>query len=103
MIRKLIKSGTIQFDRKFRELIEELRHFPKGKNDDGIDALEMAVKICQTAPYVDMWFEGSSKQKVDPNKGGINPSTGLYDPNLPIYDVNGPMPYNYLAFNRGRC
>ncbi|MBK6942618.1 MAG: phage terminase large subunit [Planctomycetes bacterium] len=39
----LISSGRMQFSRKHRTLIEQLRQFPKAAHDDGPDALEMAV------------------------------------------------------------
>jgi len=42
----LIKSGTILFSRKHQTLLEQLRYFPKGPHDDGLDALEMVVRLC---------------------------------------------------------
>jgi predicted phage terminase large subunit-like protein len=36
-----LKTGKIQFSRKHRALIEQLKYFPKGMHDDGPDALEM--------------------------------------------------------------
>lgn len=45
-----IKHGTIQFSRKHRTLLEQLRQFPKGAHDDGPDALQMAVSLANAAP-----------------------------------------------------
>lgn len=39
------KNGTIQFNSRDKELLEECRYFPKCKFDDGLDALEMAVRL----------------------------------------------------------
>lgn len=40
-----INTGYLQFSRKHKLLLEQLRFFPKGSHDDGPDALEMAVRI----------------------------------------------------------
>jgi predicted phage terminase large subunit-like protein len=40
-----INTGYIQFSRKHTLLLEQLKYFPKGRHDDGPDALEMAVRI----------------------------------------------------------
>lgn len=45
-----INIGTMQFSKKHVTLLEQLRYFPKGRHDDGPDALEMAVKCCQQIP-----------------------------------------------------
>ncbi|HHT9138414.1 MAG TPA: phage terminase large subunit [Candidatus Wunengus sp. YC60] len=45
-LQALIKSGTIMFSRKHQTLLEQLRYFPKGPHDDGLDALEMVVRLC---------------------------------------------------------
>lgn len=39
----LVSSGRIRFSRRHRQLIDQLRQFPKAAHDDGPDALEMAV------------------------------------------------------------
>lgn len=46
-LQALIKSGTILFSRRHRLLLEQLKFFPKGMHDDGLDALEMAVRLCK--------------------------------------------------------
>jgi predicted phage terminase large subunit-like protein len=43
----LIKSGYLRFSRKHTVLLEQLRYFPKGRYDDGPDALEMACRIAR--------------------------------------------------------
>jgi predicted phage terminase large subunit-like protein len=45
-----IKCGDILFSRKQYPLLEEMKHFPKGRFDDGLDALQMAVQACMNAP-----------------------------------------------------
>lgn len=49
-LQALIKSGTIMFSRKHQTLLEQLRYFPKGPHDDGLDALEMVVRLCYKPP-----------------------------------------------------
>ncbi len=39
-----IKQGNIRFCRKHRQLLSQLTQFPLAKNDDGPDALEMAIQ-----------------------------------------------------------
>ena len=39
-----IKQGNIRFCRKHMKLLDQLTHFPLAKNDDGPDALEMAMQ-----------------------------------------------------------
>ena len=40
-----VKMGTIRFSKRHRQLLEQLRQFPKAAHDDGPDALEMAVTL----------------------------------------------------------
>jgi predicted phage terminase large subunit-like protein len=42
-----IKQGNIRFCRKHRQLLNQLTQFPLAKNDDGPDALEMAIKAAK--------------------------------------------------------
>jgi predicted phage terminase large subunit-like protein len=51
-LQPLIKSGYLRFSRKHKVLIEQLRYFPKGRYDDGPDALEMACRIAREPGYV---------------------------------------------------
>ena len=44
-LQPLVKSGKIQILRKHRALIEEMRFYPKGGHDDGLDALQVAVNL----------------------------------------------------------
>lgn len=102
-LQPLIKSGTIQFDRRFRELIEECRYFPRGRNDDGLDALEMAVRVCQTGPVPMAWFAGTRGVNLFDSRSAdkINPATGLPDPAMNIYPLpDGRVPRDWHKFNR---
>lgn len=49
-LQPLVKCGEILFSRKHFSLLEEARHFPKGRFDDGLDALQMALQACMNAP-----------------------------------------------------
>ena len=46
-LQPMIKNGTIQFSRRQRQLLEQMKQFPKGAHDDGLDALEMVVRLCR--------------------------------------------------------
>jgi predicted phage terminase large subunit-like protein len=45
-----IKQGNVRFCRKHRLLLSQLTQFPLAKNDDGPDALEMAMQVAQREP-----------------------------------------------------
>ena len=40
-----LRNGTVRFSRRHTLLLEQLRDFPKGRYDDGPDALEMAIRL----------------------------------------------------------
>lgn len=46
-LQPLVKNGTIQFSRKHHTLLQQMKFFPKGRYDDGLDALEMVVQLCR--------------------------------------------------------
>ena len=46
-LQPLVKSGFLQFSMRSHQLLEEMRFFPRGNHDDGLDALEMAVRIAR--------------------------------------------------------
>ena len=46
-----IKQGNIRFCRKHRQLLDQLTQFPLAKNDDGPDALEMAMQAAKKKEY----------------------------------------------------
>jgi predicted phage terminase large subunit-like protein len=48
-LQPFIKNGTIQFSKRHRALLEQMKFFPKGAHDDGLDALEMIFKLCKDA------------------------------------------------------
>jgi predicted phage terminase large subunit-like protein len=47
-----VTQGLVRFDSKHQELFRQLTQFPMAKNDDGPDALEMAVEIARKPPIV---------------------------------------------------
>jgi len=48
-LQPMVKNGTLQFSKKHQTLLEQMKYFPKGNHDDGLDALQMTVKLCQDA------------------------------------------------------
>jgi predicted phage terminase large subunit-like protein len=46
-LQPLVKNGSIQFSRKHRTLLEQLKYFPRAPHDDGPDALEMAAQLAK--------------------------------------------------------
>ena len=49
-LQPLMRSGTHQFCRRHKQLLDQLRLFPKAAHDDGPDALEMAVRNGSSYP-----------------------------------------------------
>jgi len=47
-----IKQGYIRFCRKHRQLLDQLSQFPLAKNDDGPDALEMAMQAAKEEKHI---------------------------------------------------
>jgi len=49
-LQPMIKNGDILFSKTLYRLLEEMKRFPRGRYDDGLDALQMAVEACMNAP-----------------------------------------------------
>jgi len=49
-LQPIIKGGDILLSRKHYLLLDEMKHFPKGRFEDGLDSLHMAVQACTNAP-----------------------------------------------------
>lgn len=65
-LQPLIKNGLIQFSKKHRILLEQLKYFPKGRHEDGLDALQMAYDLCQQKGKVrDMSAEVAAIMKMN--------------------------------------
>jgi predicted phage terminase large subunit-like protein len=47
-----VAQGLVRFDSKHQELVRQLEQFPMAKNDDGPDALQMAVEIARKPPVI---------------------------------------------------
>lgn len=43
-LQPFVKNGYIKFNEKHKTLLQQMKEYPMGKNDDGPDALEMAVR-----------------------------------------------------------
>jgi predicted phage terminase large subunit-like protein len=63
------KSGQLQLSRNFRLLLEQLQFFPRAKYDDGPDAVEMVVRLCEDNQN-DFWCWVGGKT-IDPWTGEI--------------------------------
>ncbi|WP_363324013.1 phage terminase large subunit [uncultured Oscillibacter sp.] len=44
-LQPFVKNGYIKFSKKHKTILEQLKTYPMGKNDDGPDGLQMAVKL----------------------------------------------------------
>ncbi len=61
-----IKNGTVIFNRLHQPLLDQLRYFPKGKYDDGPDALQMAIEVCSEPIYEFSYgFAGGAQSSRD--------------------------------------
>ena len=87
----IIKGGTIIFNRPHQTLLDQLRYFPKGKYDDGPDALQMVVEVCSQPIYEpQFWFADIPGYGSAPHGG--SPLTFPQDGSL--------VPYGYYRFHR---
>lgn len=86
-----LKSGALQLSRDHKVLLEQLRYFPKAKYDDGPDALEMAVRLCEQSQNNFMcWVAGSSRMTPEEIKKLTE-----------VIPIEGPGPYGYMKGRRG--
>lgn len=46
-LQPVVKNKYLKFNRAHKTLLEQMQQFPMGKNDDGPDALQMAVQLAQ--------------------------------------------------------
>ena len=44
-LQPFVKNGYIKFSKKHKTLLKQMTEYPMGKNDDGPDGLQMAVKL----------------------------------------------------------
>jgi predicted phage terminase large subunit-like protein len=52
-LQPFVKNGTIQFSKRHHTLLDQMKFFPKGNHDDGLDALEMVFKLCKEGGRID--------------------------------------------------
>ncbi|MEI6049563.1 MAG: phage terminase large subunit [Bacteroidota bacterium] len=57
-LRMWIKKGGMQLSKKHRLLLEQFLYFPKGKYDDGIDALAMLIRLVDKRVEFSYGFAG---------------------------------------------
>ena len=70
-LQPLIKNHYIKFNRNHKTLLQQLKEFPMGKNDDAPDGLHMAVKLAQTvkATIAKNGYKSILKRKLSFRKG----------------------------------
>ena len=44
-LQPFVKNGYLKFSKKHKNLLKQMTEYPMGKNDDGPDGLQMAVKL----------------------------------------------------------
>ena len=44
-LQPFVKNGYLKFSKKHKALLKQMTEYPMGKNDDGPDGLQMAVKL----------------------------------------------------------
>lgn len=62
-LQPLIHAGILKFSKRHTVLLEQLSKFPKARNDDGPDALAMAVSIVKTDPWANWKFSPIAKRE----------------------------------------
>ena len=70
-----LKNGAVQMCRKHTLLLDQCRFFPKGKHDDGPDALEMAVRAAEQGgctPMLHVITLDDTERDEDDNARWIN-------------------------------
>ncbi|MBF0523276.1 MAG: phage terminase large subunit [Candidatus Omnitrophica bacterium] len=90
-----LKTGQLQLSRHQKLFLEQLQLFPRGKNDDGPDAVEMVVRLCvESTNNFCFWFAGGGPH-YPPEPGDPPRSTA---PKYPTPD--GLVPYGFYGWNR---
>ncbi|MBF0522217.1 MAG: phage terminase large subunit [Candidatus Omnitrophica bacterium] len=90
----LIKNGTIIFNKLDQTLLDQFRYFPKGKYDDGPDAVHMLVEVFSLPiNQVSFWISGGPHYPPEPGDPPISPV-----PQYPTPD--GLVPYGWYNDHR---
>jgi predicted phage terminase large subunit-like protein len=64
-----LKTGQLQLSRHSKLFLEQLQVFPRGKNDDGPDAVEMVVRLCiENENNFTFWVAGGPSSTRDPDE-----------------------------------
>lgn len=81
-------------------LLDQCRYFPKGKYDDGLDAFEMAVRLCVGMDNgFSFWVGGST---IDPWTGEVLTSEEQMKRAAAMPAEGGLVPYGYYSWQRLR-
>lgn len=81
-LQPLIGSGMIRFSKRHGQLLDQMKCFPKGSHDDGLDALEMAVAVARMGSgRLDMDLGGRDRLfRRDDSFMGIDPDDREFFP-----------------------
>ena len=63
-LQPLLKKGDIQVNRNLKVFLDECRYFPKGRHDDGLDALEMIMRLVKKGRSIDIFFTHENDSKI---------------------------------------
>lgn len=92
-----LKSGQLQLSKNFRLLLEQLEFFPRAKNDDGPDALEMVVRLCEdNQNEFSFWF---GRSVIDPWTGEVLTSEEQMK-RAAAMPADGRVPYGWFQGRR---
>lgn len=69
LLQPFVRSGRLQFSKKHITLLDQMRTFPVGAHDDGLDSLAMAVHVCADPQYVEPKLHVI---RLGPGWGGIS-------------------------------
>jgi len=59
-----VKNGSIKFCKSDKLLLDQFRMFPRGKHDDGPDALEMAMRLSHECHRGDLEILSTDKKDI---------------------------------------
>ena len=90
-LQPIFKNGSLKLNKNDVMFYEEMRVFPKGLHDDGLDATEMCVRLCEkTQNNFNVWFADIPSSTSIPHGG--TPLTLPADGSL--------VPYGYYRNHR---
>jgi len=90
-LQPVFKNGSLKLNKNDVMLYEEMKVFPKGLHEDGLDATEMCVRLCENNKSELMcWFADIPGYTSIPHGGSV----------LTLPADGSLVPYKYYSFNR---